>query len=338
MERRFLGKIGLGLPLFAQKNAVANIKPSSTFPRITHLLAVLVLFCLLGALFGSLLAVGIGLSKGMDYEEIMANLGADFSPENRGFVRLTIGLNHFFMFLVPALVTVWVFYKKEMVAYLRLRPAPKWAIVGLGILFLVVLMPAVQFSYFLNQQIPLPDWMHLMEASTADAIKNLLVMDSFWEFLANIVVIALLPAIGEELVFRGILQTQLMRRIQNPHVAIWLTGAVFSAIHFQFEGFLPRMLLGVALGYLFYWTKNLWIPIIAHFINNGVQVAAAYFYAEKMDVLDLEKEIDVPFYAAVSSILLAIVLGKKIWEMRPGEPVEFDEKADDKRISLNDFR
>ncbi len=275
-------------------------------------LSTLALFCLLGAVVGQVLAYGIGLALGIDVVEVVSALGPDSPANEVGFVRLFLGINHFFMFLLPGLAVAWVFYKINALEHLQLAKFPKWPMVGLGILFLLISMPAVQYSYLLNQKIPLPEWARMMEDSTAETVKSLLAMNTPWEFLANIVVIALLPAIGEELVFRGVLQGQLMRLNKNPHAAIWLTGILFSAVHFQFEGFLPRMLLGVALGYLYFWTKNLWVPIIAHFFNNGAQVAAMYFFADKMNIEDLEKDVQVPVYVAIGSVVLVVLLGKKI--------------------------
>ncbi len=314
---------------------MANIETPDLFPRVRQVLAVLALFIVLGAMVGSFLGIGIGMAQGLDYQQITGILNGESTGERAGFVRLFLGLNHLFMFLLPALATGWVFHKKDIAARLRLWPAPDWRLVGLGILFLVVAMPAVGYSYYVNQKIPLPEWARLMEDSTAETIKNLLTMGSPLAFLANVVVIALLPAVGEELVFRGVLQQQLMRRIASPHIAIWLTSAVFSGAHLQFEGFLPRMLLGAALGYLFYWTKNLWVNIVAHFLNNAVQVGAAYFFPNLIDSGELEKGPEVPVWAAAASLVLVYFLGKKIMEMRPPEPVA--PPAED-RISLDDFR
>ena len=90
----------------------------------------------------------------------------------------------------------------------------------------------------------------------------------------NIVVIAVLASVTEEFIFRGALFSILRKSIRNPHVTIWLIAVIFSAIHFQFFGFLPRMLLGAYLGYLLYWTKNIWIPVTAHFLHNATAVVA----------------------------------------------------------------
>jgi len=101
-------------------------------------------------------------------------------------------------------------------------------------------------------------------------------MDSFGSFLLNMLMVAVIPAVGEELLFRGVIQKLLQKLVNNAHLAIIITAILFSAMHFQFYGFLPRWIMGIILGYLFYWSGNIWYPIIAHFLNNGFQVLMVY--------------------------------------------------------------
>jgi uncharacterized protein len=122
-----------------------------------------------------------------------------------------------------------------------------------------------------------------------------------------VTIMALIPAIGEELVFRGILQQQLMRKL-TPIVSILLAGAIFSAIHFQFEGFFSRWLLGALLGWLYWRTQNFWVPVAAHFFNNAFQVVAQYFYASDLSTMDLEKDVEVPWFVAAISVFLIVVV------------------------------
>ncbi|MEM1122064.1 MAG: CPBP family intramembrane glutamic endopeptidase, partial [Bacteroidota bacterium] len=110
------------------------------------------------------------------------------------------------------------------------------------------------------------------------------------------------------LLFRGIIQQNLEKRSQNPHLAIWITALIFSFIHFQFQGFFPRVLLGTLLGYLFVWTRNLWIPIIAHFVYNSGQVLLQYGYQQGFLELDLDKVESVPIWLVGISILGTTIL------------------------------
>ena len=142
-----------------------------------------------------------------------------------------------------------------------------------------------------------------------NALKGLLVYDNSIELIFNILVIALVPALGEEMIFRGWIQRQLMRIINRPHVAIWASAAIFSAIHFQFLGFLPRLLLGVLLGYLYFWTGSLWVSIFAHFLNNGLQVIAQYFFRVEFEKMD-ENQAQIPMYMAFLSLGLCFIICK----------------------------
>ena len=129
-------------------------------------------------------------------------------------------------------------------------------------------------------------------------------MDNPGELLANLTVVAVLPAIGEEIIFRGVIQQQLMRRIANPWVALIVSAAIFSFFHFQFEGFLPRLILGLLLGWLYWRTGNFWVAALAHFFNNGVQIVGQYFYGDETTTMDLEKDIQVPWFGAAISVFL----------------------------------
>lgn len=133
----------------------------------------------------------------------------------------------------------------------------------------------VNFPEFLDG---FESWAREKETVAADFTKYLTQFDSVTLLLVGFFVIAVLPAIGEELVFRGMIQNYLLKATRNPHVSIWIAAFLFSAIHFQFFGFLPRLALGALFGYLYLWSGNIWIAIIAHFVNNGFSVIAIYLY------------------------------------------------------------
>ena len=148
-------------------------------------------------------------------------------------------------------------------------------------------------------------------------------MDSPAELFFNLLVVALIPAVAEEMIFRGIVQQTLESWLKNPIYAVWVAAAVFSFIHFQFEGFLPRMVLGLVLGYLYYWTRNLWIPILAHFVNNGVQVVAAYFMPEQLESLEPEAMGSSVAIAGIISLVLTIFVAKYIIKQKNSEGLFF---------------
>lgn len=280
-------------------------------PVWTVLLTQFGLFILCGGL-GVLLYLSVCAIFGWD---ATLSLHAESVWAERWQVRLQLGIAHFFAFLVSGLLTVLIFYRGSVPSrgswpdYLKSREWPGMGTIALGILLMAVSVPLVLYSLNLNQQIPLPETLKLAEAEATEALKGLLQMDGFAEFFANIIIIALLPALGEELVFRGVVQQQLMRRIAQPWVAILLSGIIFSAAHFQFEGFLPRMLMGFLLGWLYWKTNNFWVPVCAHFFNNAIQVIGQYLYAKEVSTLDLEKDIQVPWqFAAVSGFMVWAVM------------------------------
>ncbi|TAF81977.1 MAG: CPBP family intramembrane metalloprotease, partial [Sphingobacteriales bacterium] len=119
-----------------------------------------------------------------------------------------------------------------------------------------------------------------------------------------LLMIAILPAIGEELFFRGTIQNIFTALFKNPHVAVWLTAILFSAIHLQFYGFLPRMFLGALFGYLFIWGKSIWLPILGHFLNNGFAVIMAFrLQQEGKSISELDNAFSPSWYAILCSIV-----------------------------------
>ena len=120
--------------------------------------------------------------------------------------------------------------------------------------------------------------------------------------------IALLPAVGEELIFRGIIQRILKNLFRSGHLSVWVTAFVFSAIHFQFYGFLPRFILGLVFGYLFLWSETLWLPVIAHFINNGVLLLLVYFQNPEISYI----RNDLPLPEQIAPLTVSVLIGSLI--------------------------
>lgn len=175
--------------------------------------------------------------------------------------------------------------------------------------FIVVVFVGVN-SWFAewNHSIDFPDvfeeWARSREDAAAEMTELLTTLSNSGELLIAILVIAILPAIGEEIVFRGLIQNELFRGTRNVHLSIWIAAVLFSAIHFQFYGFVPRLLLGALFGYLYYWSGNLWLAIFAHFVNNAVSVIAMYYYQQGAFEFDLESQQALPLPAVLTSAVL----------------------------------
>ena len=221
------------------------------------------------------------------------------------FLNTMLWLNGIVIFILPALCFGMIYYCKSIWRYFEVQRIPNWPSVGLAALLLASAYPLVLLSYELNALIPLSDWMQGMEQNAAEILSQLLDMRSVPELLLSLILVAVLPAMGEEFVFRGIVQKQLYERFDNPMKAIWVAAFFFSAVHLQFEGFLPRMLLGAVLGYAYYWTRNLWIPILIHFLNNAIPALALYFVDE--DITQVNESRSLVTLAIVTLVSLPIL-------------------------------
>ena len=193
------------------------------------------------------------------------------------------------LFIVPPIIYGIVVTKKPFSALaLNKFSTPKnWLLV---LLIMVISTPFMSWLVEFNSKLILPEflapleaWMKQSEQSAEQLTKLFLTFNGIGSFLFILLIIAIVPAIGEELLFRGVLQKIMVDWIKNYHIAIWVTAILFSALHMQFYGFLPRMLLGALFGYVFYWSGSLWLPILGHFINNGSVVILSFFYPEMIN-------------------------------------------------------
>lgn len=289
-----------------------------------------VLLVTLAAVFVGIFAGG-GLSLlafnfyGIPQADFFSMISAgDASLNDRNFLRVTTLLTHTMTFLIPSLFVCWMLYKKDWIKFLQLKSLPHIAILGMTLFFILGSMGLVQFSIWLNQLIPLPAWATTLETDTAGVIKTFLTMETVGEFALSFFVMAIIPAIGEELLFRGIIQQTLGRFFKNEHIAVWVAAFVFSFFHFQFAGFLPRMLLGGLLGYLLVWTKNLWVPIFGHLVFNGMQVIAIYYKDFMIEQLGMENFEEAsleavempPIGLIIFSAILVPLIGRAIQRFR----------------------
>ena len=157
------------------------------------------------------------------------------------------------------------------------------ALIVIAIMILVT--PIVSFLLEWNTLINFPEWMLKYDMNSEDIVLAFLNMNTYWDLFFNIIVMAIIPAFGEELLFRGLLQKSLFKKIGKIHISIFITALLFSAIHLHLDGLLPRFFLGIILGYLFYWSQSLWIPIIAHFINNAMAIIFSYPFFKSFNTL-----------------------------------------------------
>jgi uncharacterized protein len=152
----------------------------------------------------------------------------------------------------------------------------------------------------------LESWMQDTEQRMERLTNYLTNFDSVWQYLVALVVIAVIPAVGEELLFRGLIQNLFNAALKNAHLAIWVSAFIFSAFHMQFYGVLPRMMLGVLFGYLYYWSGSLSLAMIGHFINNAFSLTI--FYMSKNGFIDISPD-DLEKSPSIYVILLFLGIG-----------------------------
>lgn len=189
------------------------------------------------------------------------------------------------LFIVPALLAGLLFGKNTM-QYLYFKRQNVTPLTILMVTFLLLAaIPLIDFTGYLNQQIHLPDWMQGFEKWMLSMEENgMIIIEKFTRvhtlggLLINIIMIGVLPALGEEMLFRGTIQPLMKQMFGNVHAAVWVTALLFSTMHMQFLGFFPRILLGAVMGYLLVWSGSLWLPIVAHFVNNTTGVVLYYLY------------------------------------------------------------
>lgn len=278
---------------------------NESFSKPFYALVGLFLFVLFFSACGSYIMQAIAHFAGTDYQDAITQLKTNNNLGIRNYVRLASTISQLTTFAIPALLLVVFIHQSNWKQFLKLNQKPHYQLIILGVFFLSATFPLAQWLLALNKSLPLPEWMVSLEKDLGALSSALLVMESPWELVFNIFAIAVIPAIGEELLFRGVLQQKLQAWTKKPHLAVWLAAIIFSAFHGQFEGFLARLVLGAALGYLLYWTNNLWIPILAHFFNNAIQVVLQYFtkIQPKTDGIP-----EIPTFLLLLSIILAVVL------------------------------
>jgi len=239
------------------------------------------------------------------------NPSAIFDGKNIGFMRYLLAIQDVALFIIPSVLILFLLKPESG------KSLPGFNSVSVKEVLLVVvlafcLFPVTGFTGSLNSSMHLPHWLSGVEKwmiskeDRAGSITELLIeANSPQIMLINLLIVAILPAIGEELVFRGIFQKIFSDFFKSGQLAIWLTAFIFSFVHLQFFGFIPRMILGVVFGYLFYWGGSLWLPITAHFINNAFPVIVAYLQGTGV----IKESSDVSLWSQAAALPLPLLAG-----------------------------
>lgn len=276
-----------------------------------------------GAVIFGLLAIGIALAAtgsagGMDIVSLL-----DGATPNVRVIKIIQAVSSVGMFVIPALL--FAIMERRKTRYLDFSTPVNPTVWLLVVAIMFFSAPLLDQSIKLNENMRLPEvfsgierWMKAKEAELERLTKLLLADTTYQGLFINLLVVAVIPAVGEELLFRGCVQGIVTRWFRNPHAGIWIAAIVFSAIHMQFYGFLPRMLLGALFGYLLFWGRNIWLPILAHFLNNATATVSAFYLqrqGKSLDELDLGAQI--PSYLYFLSFVLTGVLLYQYYKITP---------------------
>ena len=244
---------------------------------------------------GVILGVRLGLHdvRGIDPSD----------PRITGALKVIQALSTVLLFGVTAFVSTWRTFWERPLYHLGFRPAGKKNFYILAVLLLLFSIPFEGWLGQLNKTIPLTESMMRSEREADKQIAAFLKPGSTLDVVINVFIMALLPAIFEEACFRGVLQRILIGLCRSPWAGIIITAILFSALHFQFEGFLPRMFLGALLGAIYWYSGSLWASILAHFFTNGIQVVAAMYYPRF-----ITENPSVPVFTALISLVIVVGL------------------------------
>ena len=265
---------------------------SSRHPAIQLLLlALITLICVLAVTLLSLIA-GIVIFRVSPGEWIsLLDMNDPGNIPVLKFLQITQSLS---MFVIPPVIFGW-FIIRDPWLYLNINNKPNSKLILTVLVLAILILPVLNLLSAINQQLQLPgflsgigDWMKRTEEQAAGLTEAFLTVHTFPGYLVNVLMVVLIPAFGEEFFFRGVLQKVFQRWFRNPHTAIIFVAILFSAFHMQFYGFLPRFALGVLFGYLFYWSGNIWYPVLAHGINNFLPVTLTYFFRNQFDPAELD--------------------------------------------------
>ncbi|HYG04620.1 MAG TPA: CPBP family intramembrane glutamic endopeptidase [Chryseosolibacter sp.] len=292
---------------------MSDLQPDNKYSR--HPLLSLLLILLMVGLGFVIVGPTVGFIFAMPfYDGSMMDMLADMQAVNDPAIKLPLYITQGFATFI-GLIVVPVLYlnlERKSLAILFTKVEIDIVPIILTIVLVVVFMGVNSVFIDWNSSFEFPEfaknferWAREKEDIAAEMTAFLTQFDSIFEVAIAMIVIAVLPAVGEEIVFRGIIQNLFQKLTQNYHVSIWLAAILFSAIHLQFFGFVPRLLLGALFGYLYYWSGNIILPMMAHFVNNGFSVLALYFYQQGTVDYNLEEPEAVPLNVVAICTVLA---------------------------------
>jgi uncharacterized protein len=306
------------------------------FRQLQPYLKIMALIMVMIVTFLIVLAIGVAFSIpifGRGMLDSMASLTDYSDPVTVNALKYFQIVSQIGVFIAPAIIFV-ILTDDDFSAYLNLKTGSKKLSVIFGFLLLLVSMPFINWLVQINSEIHLPaylsrieNWMRNSEDNAQKLTDAFLATKTWGGLIVNLVMVAFLAAIGEELIFRGILVKLFREWTGNVHMAVIIPALLFSALHLQFYGFFGRLVLGIILGYLLIWSGSLWVPIIVHFLNNAMAVIVSFLDQRGLISTDLESfGSSQNIYVITGSFLVMILTISMIYLHEKGYFIRFSEK------------
>ena len=272
------------------------IKKTTKLERIFLLMALIIIGLILGTVIG------------FAYVFITKS-----NPNDLNALRFMQISSQIFTFVLPPIIYA-LLVKEKPTNDLGLKKSKiLWVLIGIAMIFLIMPLNSIFAEW--NANLTLPDsmsrieyLMKQMQEAATEMIEKFVNVDTVGGLILNLFMIAGLAALGEELLFRSIIQTSLIKICKNAHIGILIASAIFSFIHFEFYGFVPRLILGMLLGYMFYFSGSIWIPMLMHFLNNGTVVLVYFLNNKGITNIDVDTFGQTSIPILIISIVVMIVL------------------------------
>ncbi len=293
-------------------------------------LLILLLIILISTLFTMLLGILVLVPfYGTDILEKLSVAVSMADPNQIDMMKFMQVVNQVGIFIIPALFYAYL-QNRKISQFLKFDKKPLLLSVMMTGILVFTFLPFTHWLANVNQNMSLPEflgvverWMKESEEAAENLTRAFLKTDSLWGLLSNILIVGVLASVGEELLFRSVLINLFRSWFKNVHLAVIVSALLFSAFHLQFYGFLPRFMLGMLFGYLFVWSGNLWLPIIAHFINNASAVVVYYMFNTGSIAIEAEEFGSTDNWGAlVLSTIVSIALLAGIYIFEKGRVVD----------------
>ena len=252
------------------------------FKRTNKLERIFILSALvvIGLIIGSVIGVIFPFVTGQDVTSL----------SSLRFMQIT---SQIFTFVLPPMLYAMLVKKEPMTALGLKKVTYHWFVIGIAMMYAILPLNNIFAEWNAGLKLPesmsgIEEMMRSMQESATELTEKMLNVNNIGGLIINIIMIAGLAALGEELLFRSIIQTSLIKICRNAHIGIFLASAIFSFIHFEFYGFIPRLVIGLLLGYMYYYSKSIWVPMTMHFANNATIVFLYYLNNIGLTNIDVE--------------------------------------------------